>query len=582
MMMRWSSSLTTSSPADASPSSPPAADPRRAHAQAIKTATTDRYVFNNLITLYSKSNLPTEALRLFHHIAAPNVVSWTALISAFSNTFLCLHHLVSMLRRPTLPNHRTLATLFKSCASLPSFSFGLQLHTLSIKLSLSSEPFTGSALVNFYCKNRLPDEARKAFDRIPHRDEVCYSSIIVGLAQNSRSIEALSYFANMRTSGIASTMYGVSGALRAAAELAALEQCRIIHGHGFVTGLDLDLIVATALVDGYGKCGLVSEARWVFEEHMAEMNIIGWNALMASYAQQGDHDSVMELLPSMEARGIALDEYSFLAILTAFYNAGLVRETELWLTKMRFDYGLEPSLEHYTCLVGAMGRAGRLEDAERIAMTMPFEPDAAVWRALLSTCARHGNVEMARKMAKRLLKFDPRDDSAYVIVANAFAVAGKWDEVKEIWKTMKDGRVRKEGGRSWIEAQGTVHVFLAGDQRHERTAEIYAKLEELMEEIGKLGYVPCWEEVLHHEVGESEKREALMYHSEKLAVAFGLVSGAVPPGKALRIVKNLRICRDCHEAFKYFSRVVEREIIVRDVNRYHSFLDGSCNCRDCW
>ncbi|KAI8014051.1 Pentatricopeptide repeat-containing protein [Camellia lanceoleosa] len=573
-MMRWSSAADPSPP-------PPATDPRSLHAAAIKTGTTDRSTLNSLITLYSKSRFLSSSLLLFHHIPSPNIVSWTALISALSNSFLSLHYFVSMLRHPTLPNHRTLATLFKSCSSLPSLSFGLQLHTLSLKLSLSSQPFTASSLINFYSKTGLPDDASKVFDEIPHRDQVCYGSIIVGLAQNSWSFEALSCFANMRSCGIGSTMYSVSGTLRAAAELAALEQCRIIHGHAVVTGLDLGMVVGTALVDGYGKCGLVSDAHGVFDELVSEMSIIGWNAMMASYAQQGDWNSVMELFGSMEARGLVPDEYSFLAILSAFYNSGLVGETEQWLSRMRFDYGLEPLLEHYTCLVGAMGRAGRLEEAEKIAMTMPFAPDAAVWRALLSGCAQHGNVDMAWTMSKRLLGFDPHDDSAYVIVANVFAGAGRWEEVKEIRKMMKDRRVRKEGGRSWIEVQGKVHVFLAGDRRHERTEEIYGKLVELIEEIEKLGYVPCWDEVLH-EMGESEKREALMFHSEKLAVAFGLVSGAAPPGKAMRIVKNLRICRDCHEAFKYFSLVVEREIIVRDVNRYHKFSDGNCNCRDCW
>ncbi|XAR48318.1 hypothetical protein NMG60_11031089 [Bertholletia excelsa] len=575
MMRKWSSS-----PADASPP-PPATDPRPVHAQAIKNSNTDRYVFNNLITLYSKSSFLSYARHLFHQIPSPNVVSWTALISAHSNSFLCLHHFVSMLRYPTLPNQRTLACLLKSCASLPSISFGLQLHSLSLKLSLSTQPYAASAFVQFYSKALLPDDARKLFDEIPQRDEVCYASIIVGLAQNSRSVDALSYFANMRTCDVGSTMHSVSGALRAVAELAALEQCRVIHAHAAVTGLDLGPIVRTALVDAYGKCGLLVDARWVFDELLTDMNIIGWNSIMSSYAQQGDHASVMELFGLMEARGLMPDEYSFLAILSAFSNAGLVSETEQWLERMNLVYCLEPSLEHYTCLVSAMGRAGHLEAAEKIAMTMPFEPDAAVWRSLLSSCAQHGNADMAWTMAKRLLKFDPHDDSAYVIVANVFAGVSRWDEVKEIRKMMKERSVRKEGGMSWIEVRGKVHAFLAGDRRHEQTEEIQAKLVELMEEIEKLGYVPCSEEVLH-EVGESEKRVALMQHSEKLAVAFALVSGVTPPGKPLRIVKNLRICKDCHEAFKYISTVAQREIIVRDNNRYHRFLDGTCNCRDYW
>ncbi|KAG6668541.1 putative pentatricopeptide repeat-containing protein At5g52630 [Carya illinoinensis] len=556
-------------------------DPRVVHAQAIVAANTDRSVYNNLITLYSKSDLLSYSLRLFHQIPSPNVVSWTALISAHANSILSLHHFVSMLRHPTFPNQRTFASLFKTCTALPSFSFGLGLHSLALKLSVSSEPFSGSALVNFYSKYRLPNEARKALDDITHRDEVCYSAIIVGLAQNSRPIDALSMFAEMRACDVASTIYSVSGSLRAVAEIAAWEQCRIIHAHAVVTGLDSNVIVGSALIDGYGRAGFISDAREVFDENFPVMNIVGWNALMAGYAQHGDNNMTLRLFNSMEARGLVPDEYSFLAVLTSFCNAGLAVESEQWMNRMKVDYGLEPGLEHYTCLVGALGRAGRLKEAERLAMTIPFVPDAAVWRSLLSSCAYHGAADMAWTMARKLLELNPHDDSAYVIATNVLSVAGRWDEVAEVRKMMKDRGVKKEGGRSWVEVQGKVHVFLAGDRRHERTEEIYEKLAELMEEIEKLGYVPVWKEMLR-EVGEGEKREALWYHSEKLAVAFGVVSGAAPPGKALRIVKNLRICRDCHEAFKYFSRILEKEIIVRDVNRYHRFSYGSCSCGDIW
>ncbi|OIS99324.1 pentatricopeptide repeat-containing protein [Nicotiana attenuata] len=369
-------------------------------------------------------------------------------------------------------------------------------------------------------------------------DEVCFSSVIVGLARNSKPMDALSCFVEMRRSG-------------------------------------------SALIDGYGKCGLLGNARGVFDELEMELNIVGWNAVMAGHAQQGEHGNVIELFTLMEERGMVPDEYSFLAILTAFYNAGLVEETEIWFRRMTEEYSLEPCLEHYTCLVGALGKARRLEEAERIALSMPFKPDAALWRVLLSKCAYHVNMDIAWRMSDRLLHINPMDDSAYVILANAYASAGRWDEVREVWKRMKDKKVRKEGGKSWIETQGEVHVFLAGDRRHERADEIYAKLADLMEEIEKLGYVPVWAEMLH-EVEEKEKKKALWYHSEKLALAFGLLNGTAPPGKALRIVKNLRICRDCHEAFKYISRLIEREIIVRDVNRYHRFLNGSCNCGDQW
>ncbi|XP_057422355.1 pentatricopeptide repeat-containing protein At4g33170-like [Lotus japonicus] len=556
-------------------------DPRATHARAITSTTADTATFNNLITRYSKSNHPSYAVAVFHQIPRPNVASWTSLISAHSNTLLSLRYFISMLRHPAFPNHRTLASLFRTCTFLSSLSFGLSLHSLSLKLALSHDPFPASALVAFYSKFRLPHHARRVFDEISHRDNVCYSAIIVALAQNSQHLDALLVFADMRDGGFTSTVHSVSGGLRAAAQLAALEQCRMIHAHAVVAGLDSNAVVGTALVDGYGKAGLVNDARRVFEDDLMCMNLVGWNAMMSGYAQQGDHQSTLELFDSMGSRGLVPDEYSFLAILTSLCNAGMFLQVDQWLSTMKVDHGLEPTLEHYTCLVGAVARAGQLERAERIALTMPFEPDAAVWRALLSACAYHGAADKAWSVARRVLELEPHDDSAYAIVANVLSAAGRWDEVAELRKAMKDGKVKKKGGRSWIEVQGKVHVFVAGDWKHERSVEIYEKLAELMGDIEKLGYVPVWDEILHN-VGEEKRKDALWHHSEKLAVAFGVLCESLPSRKPLRIVKNLRICKDCHEAFKYMTRVLEREIIVRDVNRYHRFLNGSCTCKDIW
>ncbi|CAO2821575.1 unnamed protein product [Amaranthus hypochondriacus] len=560
-------------------------DPRTIHAHIIKTTNTNISnslpLLNRLITLYSKANHFSEAFAVFRQIPSPNVVSWTSLISGNPNSPASLRHFISMLRHPTRPNQRTLASIIKTCATLSLLSFGYQLHCLSLKLCISSQPFCASALVHFYSKCRFPDHARKVFDEMPEVDEVCYSSMVVGFSQNSRPVEALNLFSEMVSRNVRSTVYSVSGAIAASTELASFEQCRVIHGHGIVTGLIKAVYVSTGLVTAYGKCGMVLEARRVFDESLQVMNIVGWNAMMASYAQQGDNASVLELFDSLESRGLVADDFSFLAILTALYNAGLADETERWIKLMKVKYGVIPSLEHYTCLVGALGRVGRLDDAERIAMTMPVKPDAGVWRVLLSASAAHGNADVAWRMSKRLLKLDPYDDSAYVIAANTFSASGRWNEAANVRKMMNNVRVKKEGGRSWMEVRGKVHVFLAGDNEHERIEDIYAKLAELMKGIEKLGYVPNWSEMLH-DVEQGEKREGLSYHSEKLALAFGVLSGAAPPGKPLRILKNLRICRDCHEAFKYFSRLLEREIIVRDVNRYHRFVGGSCTCGDYW
>lgn len=425
------------------------------------------------------------------------------------------------------------------------------------------------------------DSARKVFDELSERDEVCFGAIINGLAQNKRPIDALRFFAETRREDALPSFHSISGALCAAAGVAMLEQCRIIHGHAVVIGMDSDVYIGTGLIDGYGKCGLVEEARRVFNELEVWLNIAGWNAMMAGYAQQGSVDLVVELFCLMERRGMKPDEYSFLAVLTAFYNAGMDMEAERWFNRMKLQHGLEPRIEHYTCLVGVIGRAGRLEEAEKVALTMPYEPDAAVWRVLLSSCVSDRNTNMAARMSSKLLEMDPNDDSALVILANTFARTERWDGVKEVWKMMNDKRLRKEIGRSWIEVQGSVCVFFAGDTRHPRKDDIYMKLTELMDEIEKLGYVPILDEMLH-EVDKEEKRVSLWHHSEKLAVAFCLLGGVTPHGKPLRIVKNLRICKDCHEALRYISMVTKREIIVRDAHRYHRFLNGTCNCGNIW
>lgn len=563
----------------------PRPDPRAAHARAIRTRDPNRAVYHALITAYGRSpaTLPY-AGRLFHHHLPhrPTAVTWTALISAHAGTPAAPNLFLSMLRSsPSLPNQRTLATLLNTCAALAALPLGAQLHALALKLSLSHLPFSGSALVHLYSTCRLPGPARLAFDEIPNPDEVCFAAAIVGLARNACPHDALLLFSDMRRSSAASSMYSLSGTLRAAAEAAALDQCRAVHAHAIGVGLDGDVVVATALVDAYGKAGMVEDARKVFDGFAADANVVGWNAMMAAYAQHGDVGPVLRLFDEMPSRELVPDELTFLAVLTCYSNVGAVVEARTLLDSMPAEHGVDPGLEHYTCLVGAMARVGKLGEAHKVVQTMPFEPDAAVWRTLLCACAFHGNADLGETAGGRLLQLDPGDDAAYTILANIYAAAGRLRETAEVRRAMKGRGIRKESGRSWIEWKGVVHVFLAGDRRHERSEEIHAKLGELLKRASELGYEERTELVLQ-EVESAEKREFLWYHSEKLAVAFGMLDGGVPAGKPVRVVKNLRICRDCHEFFKCLSRAIGREIVVRDVNRYHRFEGGSCGCGDLW
>ncbi|XP_020401127.1 LOW QUALITY PROTEIN: pentatricopeptide repeat-containing protein At2g03880, mitochondrial [Zea mays] len=549
-------------------------DPAVLHAVLIKTASSSRTAYNLLFSRYHPSLSLHLLSRLPFHFR-PTAASLTSSLSSLSASSPA--SVLPLLRRvlgmsPALLADGPLSSLLRS---MPP-SIAPHVHALAFKLALSSSPYSASCLITLTrirpltASARSPASARHLFDEIPvaNRDPVCYSSTIVGLAQNGWYEESLSVFAGMRVNAVDSTMYALSGALRAAAGLAVLEQTCGIHAHAVVVGLDGNVCVGTALVDAYGKAGGVDDAARVFKGLGADRNLITWNTVLSAHAQQGDVQAVIGLFNQMMELGFAPDGLTFLAVLTACSNAGAATEAEFWLETMQSKYSVKPGLEHYTCVVGAMARMGRLEDAESVACTMPCKPDAAVWRTLLMGCVVHRKVDLAESMGQRLLEINPKDDSAYVLLANVYSAAGKKNEEAEAWTAMRDHGVRKEGGRSWIEVRGLVHVFVANERRHEQLLEIYDKLTELILEVEKLGY--------------KETDEGFGHHSERLALAYGLISGAAPSGKVLRIVKNLRICAHCHEFFKYASMVIDRVIVVRDVNRYHTIKKGDCSCRDCW
>ncbi|KAL6206622.1 hypothetical protein ACLB2K_023870 [Fragaria x ananassa] len=244
---------------------------------------------------------------------------------------------------------------------------------------------------------------------------------------------------------------------------------------------------------------------------------------------------------------------------------------------MKELFGVVPREEHYACMIDLLGRAGKIKEAMELVNTMPFQANASVWGSLLGAARIHKNVELGERAADMLFVLEPEKSGTHVLLANIYAAVGMWDKVAKMRRLMKHNQVKKEPGMSWIEVQDKVHTFIVGDRNHWRSKEIYAKLDELHDSMHKAGYVPMVEIDLH-DVEQSEKEQLLQCHSEKLAVAFALI--ATPPGALIRVKKNLRVCIDCHTAFKFICKIVSREIIVRDVNRFHHFKDGSCSCGD--
>ena len=336
--------------------------------------------------------------------------------------------------------------------------------------------------------------------------------------------------------------------------------------------------VGSALLHMYAKCGSIDDARLAFDK-MEERNVITWNVMVRGLAQHGCGHEALQVFRSMIADGVKPDEISFVAVLSACSHSGLVDEGRRLFLAMTQDYGIERTVELCTCMVDVLGRARHLEEAKLLIGNMPVEADGATWGALRGACRTYGNVELGKLAANELLKLEPKDASAYVLLSNIYAAAGKWEEVLWVRTMMQERGIRKEPGRSWIEVDNKVHDFVVGDTSHSETKEIYAELRRLSETIKANGYIPDTRLVLRN-IEEEEKELALCSHSEKLAIAYGLMR--TPLGQPIRVFKNLRVCSDCHTATKFISKAIEREIVVRDANRFHHFQDGVCSCGDYW
>lgn len=268
-----------------------------------------------------------------------------------------------------------------------------------------------------------------------------------------------------------------------------------------------------------------------------------------------------------------------MAVLSACSHAGLIQKGIDFFYSMNQAYSITPKPEHYTCMIDLLGRCGRLEEAKALMKNLPFEPDATMWGALLGASRIYGNTSLGEEAAEKVFEMEPDNAGMYVLLSNLYASSGRWCDVGTMRKFMRERCVKKVPGFSWIEVQNKIHTFSVGDSVHPERDKIYAFLEELDLKLKRAGHTSTTKIVLH-DVEEEEKEHMLRYHSEKMAVAFGILN--VPPGRPIRVIKNLRVCQDCHSAIKHISRFYGRFIILRDSNRFHHFEGGSCSCGDYW
>ncbi|KAF4358470.1 hypothetical protein G4B88_020148 [Cannabis sativa] len=417
-------------------------------------------------------------------------------------------------------------------------------------------------LLNGYVKLGEIELAKITFLRMSVKDDVSWSTMIVGFAQNGCFDEAFGFFREIHKLRLKPNEASLSGVLSASAQAGAFEFAKVVHCLIEKSGFVWMVSVCNALLDTYSKCGDLGMARLVFERMLEKKkSVVSWTSMIASLAMHGYGVEAIELFHKMENCGIKPDGVSFISVLYACSHAGLIEEGCKYFSMMR-DFDIEPTIEHYGCMVDLYGRAGKLEKAYEFACEMPISPNDIIWRTLLGACSLHGNVKLAEQIKKRLSRFDLDNSSSgdHVLLSNVYASLGKWEDVASVRRSASEQKIKKAPGWSMIEVEKLVYRFMADQKQDEIVKEAYEKLREIMLRLKvEGGYVPEIGNVLH-DVEEEEKEDSVSRHSEKLAVAFGIArlrEGNV----VLRIVKNLRICRDCHVVMKLISKVYGLEIV---------------------
>ncbi|PKA50855.1 Pentatricopeptide repeat-containing protein [Apostasia shenzhenica] len=567
---------------------------------------------NSMIALFGRSNRVEDARKLFDEMLNRDIVTWTAMINCYEQNgmfrdALELFYLIKGYE--ILIDEVVMVSLLSACASLGATKEGELIHGLSIRIGFETyvnlqnalihlysscgkisaaqllfdsanylDQISWNSMISGYIKCGLLEKARNLFDSMPQKDVVSWSTMISGYTKHACFSDALALFSRMQIEGIKPDETTLVSILSACTNLSALEQGKWVHSYLKKHEYTINVFLGTTLIDMYMKCGCTETAIEVFNG-MDDKGTSTWNAVILGLAINGFFEEALNKFSDMERHGVVPNEITFVVVLGVCRHGGLVNEGRKHFNAMKQVYNMKPNIKHYGCMVDLLGRAGLLVEAEDLITNMPIVPDVATWGALLGACRKHGNVEMGERVGRKLVEFEPQHDGFHVLLSNIYASKGKWDELMEIRSMMKQRKVVKLPGCSMIEADGVVHEFLSGDNTHPQMSDIERMLEEIARRLKREGYEPNTIDVAFDIEGE-EKESSVYKHSEKLAIAFGLISTS--QSMPIRIMKNLRICEDCHIAAKIISRAFDREIVIRDKQRFHHFRMGVCSCSDYW
>ncbi|KMT10482.1 hypothetical protein BVRB_5g116060 [Beta vulgaris subsp. vulgaris] len=553
------------------------------HALAVSSGLVNNLVVgNSLLTMYANCGLTMKAKQVFDMMPDQDTVTWNALIGGYAENEEANEAFKSfkLMRRSDLQeNYITIVNLLSSFCSASSLStHGMSVHAHIVCTGFESDEYVKNSLITMYAKCGDLVSSSVLFSKSMNISPVTYNAMISANARHGQGEHALKLFRDMYDLGVGLDQFTFSSAYAAAANLATLEEGKMLHGLTVRIGFDLNLHVQNAAMDMYGKCGELNDVLKILPEPVNRSRL-SWNIMISTYARHGLFQQSRDTYHEMLNAGIRPDFVTFVSLLSACSHGGLVDEGLEYYSSMTRDFGILPGIEHCVCVVDLLGRSGRFSEAEKFLNEIPVSPNGFIWRSLLASCRVHGNVELSKRAAQQLIQLGPDDDSVYVLYSNICASSGNWEDVESIRNQMQLGNVKKKPACSWVKLKNTVSSFGMGDHTHPQTKLIDAKLKEIKKLITEAGYVSDTSFALH-DTDEEQKEHNLWNHSERLALAYALINS--PGGSTIRVFKNLRVCGDCHSVFKFVSAAVARDILLKDPYRFHHFQGGTCSCRDFW
>ncbi|KAG6653748.1 hypothetical protein I3843_05G089300 [Carya illinoinensis] len=550
---------------------------KQLHGHAFKLGfSSDHYVVSALIQMYGSLDSVDTARWLFDKSPHRNSVSWTVLARLYimeNKPGLAIDMFNQMVESGAEIDSVALATAVGACGMLQSLQQGRKLHQIATNCGLEFNMLVSNALLKMYIDCGSLKAAREIFDQMPSKDVISWTAIINGCVKKGGFNDGLKLFRQMIMDGFKPDPLTLSSILPACARMTAHKHGREIHGYLLRNGIDLNLVVQNAVMDMYVKSGFIEYASRIFRG-MKCKDVVSWTVMILGYSLHGQGQHGVHLFRMIETNSSTqTDEVTYAAVLHACRTACMVEQGKFYFSCIKAS-----KAENSSLMVALLARAGLFDEARIFIEEHKLERHVEVLRALLDGLRNHQQPVPGKRVIEQLCELEPLNADNYVLLSNWYANSARWDMVEKLRQTIRDMGLKPKKAYSWIEFRNKVHVFGTGDVSHPRSERIFSELQSLVKKMEGEGYQPN-PDFSFHDV--EEERECIQIgHSEMLAVSFGLIS--TQPGTTIRVSKNLRVCRNCHNSAKMISKIVGREIILKDLNCFHHFREGFCSCGDFW